>query len=952
MKYIEVKGARENNLKNVTLKIPKESLTVVTGVSGSGKSSLVFDVLFNEGQRRFLSSLDTYARRFTHQMKKPDVDFVYGLSPVLAISQKKGLRNPRSTVGTLTDIADYLRVLYATSSEVECPCCQNHFRSKSTHQIVEHLMSLDTGTLVALYAKVNPSYGDSLKETLDHFRMKGYRTFRIDGALHIPSESDSLKKCYSSHIDVLVDEVEISDGTYKALTEVVEEALTIGECFICVDVITRSMTDENLRKFYNKLGCAEHHILVGELKPYYFSSNESDSACTTCRGLGVYRKAEARLMVDFEHKSIRKGALTNTFLNLKHPGKYMMMYSLAKHYNFSLDEPFYTLSDAAKHIIFYGTDGEKILQIQPETAKTAHSDVGKYLQYHGLIPPLDAAYRKASKKGDAEYMGDFIFKKHMSEFRCPACNGTKLRQSRSQFKIGGMTYYELGELSVDALLEKMQSLQSNEQHQLSIQVIQEIITRLNLLVEVGVSYLNLNRGADTISGGEAQRIKLSTQISSGLSGMLYVLDEPSIGLHPRDSEKIIKTMQRLRDSGNTVVVVEHDVDTMLAADYLVEIGPKSGEEGGHVTFQGSFKEMILDPQCLTGRYLAGEKTIERPLIRRKPENWITVQGAHENNLKHVNVSIPLSLFCCVTGVSGSGKSSLIHEVLSKTLQHHFYDKRVHPGKHLKITGYERLTHMINIDQSPIGRSSRSNPATYVGFYDAIRTLFAQTEEAIHRNYDKSYFSANNKYGRCDECLGHGHIVREFQFMPPVETSCKACKGTGFSKEILEILYEGKSISDVLNLSVLEALSFFKNHKYIAHKLSIMKDLGLGYLKIGQSSSTLSGGEAQRIKLSAELSKLKKGAHNLYILDEPTTGLHLEDIKPLLLCFNRLVEVGHSVIVIEHHLEVIKSADYVIDVGPEAGIKGGEIVAVGTPEEVMRVEGSYTGHFLRKALQVD
>ncbi len=948
---IQIKGARQNNLKNFDINIPKDMLTVVTGVSGSGKSSLVFDLLYSEGQRRFLSSLDTYARSFTSMMKKPDVDFVFGLSPVLSVSQKKGIHNPRSTVGTLTDISDYMRLLYSSIATAQCPYCESTSSVKSNSQIAEHICTLPKGTVVEIFAPVIPLFGESYAYFLREIRKKGIRRMRIDGDIVDISKKIKLEDENKYSFEVLVDSFCVSDNIYKQLTNSLEHGFMIGEGFLCIDIAGENVTEKIRDDFYSFFCCVEHHVIVGQLLPYYFTPNESDSACYTCKGTGVYRIAKPWLVVDNWKKSIRKGALTNTFLSVKHPGKYMLLYSLAEHYGFDLDTSFEELPQEAQDVIFYGTAGKKIKMIKPPDVKKSIPDEGKMKSYEGILNQLNTSYRHASKNGESEYAADFIFKKHMAQTVCPECKGVKLKPQRKLIKINGKNIHDLGEMPIDELLEFMKNIELNEQQkQVGSQILKEIVDRLELLVSVGVEYINLNRTCDTLSGGELQRIRLTTQLSSGLSGMIYILDEPSIGLHSKDSNKIINTLRHLQQAGNTVIVVEHDADTILNADHVIEIGPGPGEYGGEVVFQGDLKSMLKSTTSITGAYLSGRSEIPIPRERRKSSiGTLKIVGARENNLKNIDVEIPLGIFVCVTGVSGSGKSSLINEILYKKLRHIMSDPRITPGKHDFLEGHEKISNVINIDQKPIGNNARSNPATYVGFFNRIRELFAQQEESLRRGYDHTYFSSNNMYGRCDECAGNGMIRTELKFMPDVVTRCKACSGTGFSAEVREIQYRGKNIAEILNLSVEAAIDFFSDYPYILNKLKVMDELGLGYLRLGQSSSTLSGGEAQRIKLATELSKVKRGAHNLYILDEPTTGLHMADIQRLLDCLNKLVDLGHTVLVVEHNLEIVKSADYIIDIGPGAGKHGGLLVAQGTPEQVSQISGSYTGQFLKKKI---
>lgn len=952
IKNISIKGARENNLKNVSVEIPRDKLTIITGVSGSGKSSLAFDVIYGEGQRKFLESISTYARRFVPQIKRPDVDIVTGLSPVVAIEQKKGVQNPRSTVGTLTDIYDYLRLLFATIGLASCPVCGLEFPTKTVKQMADRILMLPEGSKIELLAPVRRFYGEGYRFLFDEIRKLGYRKYRIDGEIYDSGENIILDETKEYKVEVIINKFIIKGDIFKQLVTSIEKGIKIGEGFIKVDVLSSDITYEKLTDFYKGLGCPEHHITMGELLPFYFSYNDSDSACMTCTGLGTYLKAEPYLIVENREKSIRQGALSNTLLSVKHPYKYMLLNSLALKYNFSLDTPFKDLPKEATDVIFYGTKGDTFKLVMPVDAAKRDINEGKTISFEGIINQVDRQYLSSRRNRVAGSVDEYVFSKHMAEHKCPDCNGTKLKKERLSVRINNKNIHELNEMPLIELKEYICSLQiPEEKRKVAEQIINEIKQRLTLLIEIGLDYLSLNRRADTISGGESQRIRLSTQISSGLMGMLYVLDEPSIGLHPRDSRKIIDTLKKLRDIGNTVIVVEHDIETITEGDYIVEIGPGPGVHGGRIVACGGIDEIKRNPNSLTGQFITGVKSIELPSVRRKPrKEFLRIVGAKENNLKNVSIDIPLGVFICVTGVSGSGKSSLINEVLYKKLYSVLHDPRVVPGEHELLEGHEHINNVIDIDQSPIGRSSRSNPATYIGFFDKIRELFANSEDAKAKGFSNADFSFNhNGGGRCDECNGDGFVTTQMQFMPDIETVCPVCKGARFGKDILEVKYKGKNISEVLDMTVEEAIDFFADNKNIVHKLKMMNELGLGYIKLGQSSTTLSGGEAQRIKLSSELSKIKKGNHNLYILDEPTTGLHMADIQRLLACLNRLVDAGHTVAVIEHNLDVIKTADYIIDIGPGGGKNGGRVVAEGTPEEIANVGESYTGMYLKGLL---
>jgi excinuclease ABC subunit A len=954
-KYISIKGARENNLKNISVDIPRDALTVITGVSGSGKSSLAFDVVYGEGQRRFLESISAYARRYIPQVKKPAVDFISGLSPVVSIEQKTSGLNPRSTVGTMTDIYDYLRLLYCSIGIAHCPYCGSEVPVKTANQIAERILSLPKGTVVYLKAPVHKIYGEDYNFLFDELRKKGCRLVKIDGVVKDTSEKLELDEFKEYELEAIIDKFTVKPDIYKALLASIENGLKlIGESFISLEL--ENVSKDRTEKFFKDFACPEHHTLMGETLPFYFSYNDPDSACRTCIGLGTYKTAEPSLILSNTQKSIKKGALDARIYKLDNPSAWrnMILYSLSQHYNFSLDVPFYTYPKDIVDILFYGTKGEKFEFLGTEEHGEHHwsnQHRGKFFTYDGIVNEIDRWYRNSRRKQELKSYEETMFKKFMVEHECPECGGMQLKKQRLLITVGGKNIQELGRMSLDNLYEFLDKLKfPANKKDVGEHILREIKSRLELLIEIGLEYLNLNRKADTLSGGEAQRIRLSTQIGSELMGMLYVLDEPSIGLHARDVKKVINTLKKLRDIGNTVIVVEHDTETIAAADYVVELGQGAGLYGGNIVAMGDIKNLLESESSLTGQFLSGKRSIEIPKRRRVPqEEYLTVVGARENSLRNVTVEIPLGVFLCVTGVSGSGKSSLINDILYKKLHSVFHDPRVIPGKHDAVEGIVYLSNVINIDQSPIGRMPTSNPATYVGFFDKIRDLYASIPEAVERGYTNSQFSFNAKGGRCEECKGFGIVTTELQFMPDIETICPVCRGKRFTQETLEIKYKGKDIHQVLEMSIDEAVDFFEDQKYICHKLKVLKDLGLGYIKLGQSATTLSGGEAQRIKLATELGKIKRGAHNLYILDEPTTGLHLADIQKLLICLNRLVDAGHTVLVIEHHLDVIKTADYIIDMGPGGGRNGGYVIAAGTPEVVMDVKESYTGQYLKEYL---
>ncbi|WP_018755961.1 excinuclease ABC subunit UvrA [Paenibacillus terrigena] len=957
--FIEVRGARQNNLKNIDVDIPRDKLTVITGVSGSGKSSLAFEVIYGEGQRRFLESLSTFAKSRMNQLKKPDVDFVFGLSPVIAIEQKKGIVNPRSTVGTMTDIYDFMRLLFSSVGEACCPFCECIVPIRSAGQMIDHLRLLPSGTVLEVLAPVYKIYGENYETVFDEIRAKGFRTVRIDGRSHNLGDAIELDVEADYRIEVVVDKVIVQPDTFKVLTKTIENSLKlVGEGFIRFEIESQPEGQHvDIDRFYRGFACPEHHLTMGELQSSYFSFNDPNSACRTCGGIGTFMRAEAKFLIKNADKSINKGAFDPKLLGSSTSTyHWTIVRSLAVHYGFSLDTPYKDLPESVKQLLMYGTKGEKFPFLPGEDAsKSQLRHVGKMMGFGGFVHVINWWYKLYLKRNTQSSGEDEFYKRVMVENTCPDCDGKKLRPQRFSVKVGGADLHQLSTCSLIELYDFMNTIVfAPERSNVGQQIIAEIQSRLKLLLDIGLDYLSLGRRSDTISGGEAQRIRLSTQISSGLMGMLYVLDEPSIGLHARDSVRIIDTLKKLRDIGNTIIVVEHDMETINSADYIIEIGPEPGSQGGRIIAEGTAEQLRSHSDSITGSFLAGTRKIEVPTKRRLPAGpMLSLRGARANNLRNVNLDIPLGVLVCITGVSGSGKSTLINEVICKQLYANFHDARIMPGQHDELLGHEHLTGIINIDQSPIGRSSRSNPATYVGFFDKIRELYASAATAAGKPLTKNDFSFNQKNGgRCENCQGEGSVTTQLQFMPDIESVCPVCQGARFNEDVLEVRIREMNIAQVLEMSIKEAVEFFSDQSYIAHKLNILNQLGLGYLRIGQSSTTLSGGEAQRIKLATELSKVKRGSHNLYILDEPTTGLHLSDIQKLIDCLEQLVDAGHSVIVIEHHLDLIKVADYMIDMGPEGGSKGGTVVAFGTPEEVARTEGSLTGKYLREVLKME
>ena len=954
--FIEVIGAKQNNLKNINVAIPQDKLTVITGVSGSGKSSLAFDVIYGEAQRRFLKSVSNFAKSRIGQIKKPNVDYVRGLSPVIAIEQKKGNNNPRSTVGTVTDINDYLRLLYATIGTASCPTCGHELKPVSAARMAEYIAAMPSGIVVELYAAAAKIYGEDYEFLFERIRKKGHKQLLINGQPYDLSEKPyELDEGKDYHIEILLDRLTVKSEMFLQITKSIEAAMSALEDEVILRLALSPTTDGHIADLPHELGCPHHHYVLCKLQPHHFSFNVPTSACNTCMGVGSSHIAEPSFIVVNPHKSILKGALHSAIYNSHSKNSYrtVLMYSLSQKYEFSLDAPFNQYPQHILDMLFYGTKGEIVEMVQPPFMQGRNWLVGRKRPFRGFVNELERDYRNYIRKaGNADIYEPSFVKEAMIENICPDCKGSRLKNSRLDVVVGGLDINRLCVMQFPELINFLNQLEPpSDQLEVADSIIREITSRLQLLVDIGLHYLSLGRRSDSISGGEMQRIKMSTQISSELRGILYVMDEPSIGLHPRDSTRIIEIMKKLRDIGNTVIVVEHDLDTMRAADYLVEVGPGAGAHGGSIVAVGTPSEFMAQSSCLSGAYMAGTCSIPLPKARRHPtDDCITLQGACENNLKNITVDIPLGLFVCITGVSGSGKSTLIFETLSKHLDVLKRGARIVPGKLEFIFGYDSIRNIITIDQSPIGRNRKSNPATYIGVYDRIRKLFAAVPEAIARGYTALDFSLTHKGGaRCEHCAGDGILVTNLQFMADIESLCPVCKGSRFSPEGHAIRYNGKNIAEVLDMTAEEALEFFQQDRLIRHKLSIMNELGLGYVKLGQSATTLSGGEAQRGKLSYEIGKIKRGSHNLYILDEPTTGLHCADVEKLLASVNKLVDQGHSVIVVEHNLDVIKNADYVIDMGPEGGAGGGYVVAAGTPEAVAGVEGSFTGGFLSEIL---
>ena len=937
-KFIRIRGANVNNLKNLSVDIPRDEFVVLTGVSGSGKSSLAFDTIYAEGQRRYMESLSSYARQFLGQMEKPDVEMIEGLPPAISIDQKSTNRNPRSTVGTVTEIYDYLRLLYARIGIPHCPKCGKEIKKQTVDQMVDHIMALPERTRLQLLAPVVRGRKGTHAKLLEQAKRSGYVRVQIDGSLYELSEEIKLDKNIKHNIEIIVDRLVVKPGIEKRLADSIETVLDLAEGLLMVDTM-----DGNVLTFSQSFSCPDCQISIDEIEPRSFSFNNPFGACPDCLGLGYKMEFDEDLMIPDKSLSISQGAIAVMgWQSCTDKGSFTraILDALAKEYNFSLDTPFQDYPQKIKDVLIHGTDGRSVKVYYKGQRGEGVYDVA----FPGLIRNVEQRYRETGSDAMKQEYETF-----MRITPCKTCRGQRLKKEALAVTVGDKNIYELTALSIENLKKFMKDLTLTEQQELiGRQILKEIRARVGFLAEVGLDYLSLGRGTSTLSGGEAQRIRLATQIGSGLVGVAYILDEPSIGLHQRDNDRLLKALMRLRDLGNSLIVVEHDEDTMRAADCVVDIGPGAGEHGGRLVAMGTAEDLMKNPDSVTGAYLSGAYKIPVPEERKKPSGWLKIRGAAENNLKQVNVDIPLGVMTCVTGVSGSGKSSLINEVLYKTLARDLNRARIIPGKHKEIQGKDQLDKVISIDQSPIGRTPRSNPATYTGVFDQIRDLFASTADAKARGYKKGRFSFNVKGGRCEACSGDGIIKIEMHFLSDVYVPCEVCKGKRYNRETLEVKYKDKNIYDVLNMTVEEALEFFENIPSIRRKIQTLYDVGLSYIRLGQPSTELSGGEAQRIKLAAELSRRSTGK-TIYILDEPTTGLHFADVHKLVDILKRLSEGGNTVVVIEHNLDVIKTADYIIDMGPEGGDRGGTVIARGTPEEIVKVPESYTGQYVAKYL---
>ena len=938
---IRIRGANEHNLKNVDVDIPRDALVVFTGLSGSGKSSLAFDTIYAEGQRRYMESLSSYARQFLGQMEKPNVEKIEGLSPAISIDQKSTNRNPRSTVGTVTEIYDYFRLLYARIGIPHCPNCGKEIKKQSVDQMVDQIMALPEGTRLQLLAPVVRGRKGRHEKVLERAARSGYVRVRIDGNLYELAEDIQLDKNIKHNIEIVVDRLIVKPGIERRLTDSIENVLNLSEGLLFVD---RVGSDEEMLTFSQSFSCPECGVSIDEIEPRSFSFNNPFGACPECYGLGYKMEFDSDLMIPDRTLSINQGAITVLgWQSCQQPGSFAnaILQALAKEYHFDLDTPFGEYPQKIQDILLHGTGGKEVLvYYEGQRGK------GQYpIAFEGLIRNVERRYRETGSDATKQEYETF-----MRITPCRLCKGQRLKKEALAVTVCGKNIYEITSMFIGELSQFLQDMKLTAQQELiGSQILKEIRARVGFLIDVGLDYLSLSRATGTLSGGEAQRIRLATQIGSGLVGVCYILDEPSIGLHQRDNDKLLATLKNLRDLGNTLIVVEHDEDTMRAADYIVDVGPGAGSHGGQIVASGTVEEIMNTPESITGQYLSGVKKIPVPETRRKPAGWLTVRGAEENNLKKIDVKFPLGVFTCVTGVSGSGKSSLVNEILYKHLARDLNRARCIPGKHAGIDGIEQLDKVIAIDQSPIGRTPRSNPATYTGVFDMIRDLFASTSDAKAKGYKKGRFSFNVKGGRCEACGGDGIIKIEMHFLPDVYVPCEVCGGKRYNRETLDVKYKGKSIYDVLDMTVEEALTFFENVPSIQRKIQTLYDVGLSYVKLGQPSTELSGGEAQRIKLAAELSRRSTG-RTIYILDEPTTGLHFADVQKLIEILHRLAEGGNTVVVIEHNLDVIKTADYLIDIGPEGGMRGGTVIAKGTPEEVAENPASYTGYYVKKMLK--
>jgi len=942
--FIKIRGAKEHNLKGISIDIPRDQFVVLTGLSGSGKSSLAFDTIYAEGQRRYMESLSSYARQFLGQMEKPNVESIEGLSPAISIDQKSTNRNPRSTVGTVTEIYDYFRLLYARIGIPHCPKCGREIKKQTVDQMVDEIMKHPERTKFQLLAPVVRGRKGEHVKVFEQAKKAGYVRVRVDGNLYELTEEIKLEKNNKHNIEIVVDRLMVRAGIEQRLSDSIDNVLNLSDGLLIVEYIgDESHPSEEITMSQN-FACPDCGISIEELEPRAFSFNNPFGACPDCHGIGIKMEFSEELMIPDTSLSLKQGAIAVMgWQSSGDPGSFSgsLLTALAKHYNFSLETPYCDLPEEIRHMLIHGTNGVSV-----KVHYTGQRGTGVYdVAFEGLIKNVERRYRETYSDTSKQEYESF-----MTSTPCALCGGRRLRREVLGVTVGGKNISEVTDLPVRDLYDFMNNLElTSMQAQIGDMILKEIKARTRFLIDVGLDYLSLSRAAGSLSGGEAQRIRLATQIGSGLVGVAYILDEPSIGLHQRDNDKLLGALKHLRDLGNTLIVVEHDEDTMLAADYLVDIGPGAGAHGGEIVMAGTPEEIMACPESLTGQYLSGKKFIPVPSVRRKPTGWLTVKGAKENNLKNIDVDIPLGVFCCVTGVSGSGKSSLVNEIVYKTLAKKLNRARTIPGKYDDMLGMEHLDKVIDIDQSPIGRTPRSNPATYTGVFDLIRDLFASTQDAKMKGYSKGRFSFNVKGGRCEACSGDGIIKIEMNFLPDVYVPCEVCEGKRYNRETLEVKYKGKSIFDVLDMTIEEAVHFFENVPTIRRKIETLNDVGLSYLKLGHPSTSLSGGEAQRIKLATELSRRSTGK-TIYILDEPTTGLHFEDVRKLIEILQRLADGGNTVLVIEHNLDVIKTADYIIDIGPEGGDRGGTVIAKGTPEEVTKMPQSYTGKYVKKYLE--